>query len=264
MPDPGSRPGPLRKEMEGIRHDDRALHRIAPPHCRRSEAGIGLIETTIATTLLVSMALVMLSVMTSVARLQHVNRQKVIAEEAVSNLVERLRGEEFSELWVRYNDNPHDDPAADTTSGGDPTLDPTLDPTFDPMMSSSSTDGTSSTDGMGSDSGTSDPSGGTTVGSPTAPGSTFVVEGLSSVDGPVVGRIEFPEHEDETGQRRLYEGYSDEGLGMPYGRDLDGDGTIAGFIGARDYRILPVRIIIEWQSHTGPMSVSASTLITEK
>jgi hypothetical protein len=83
------------------------------------------------------------------------------------------------------------------------------------------------------------------LGSGTAPGSTFTVDGLSpAAAGAVVGRIEFP-----VVDGLLRETCVDAELVMP--RDLNLDGVVDSNSRAGDYAILPVRIVVEWASRTG-------------
>ena len=98
-----------------------------------------------------------------------------------------------------------------------------------------------------------DPAGG------TSPGWDFAVRGLQprSDDGDgFVGRVEFP----GTGKELLEDGDDDE-LGLP--RDLDGDGAIDGVDHAGDYRILPVRVVIEWEGQKRARSLALVTVLTE-
>ncbi len=77
-------------------------------------------------------------------------------------------------------------------------------------------------------------------GAGTAPGNTFVVDGLAPTpSGAPVGRIEFPLLDG-----RLAEDLADVMLGMP--RDLSGDGLIDEIDHRADWVLLPMRVHIEW------------------
>jgi len=82
------------------------------------------------------------------------------------------------------------------------------------------------------------------AGPEASPGLNFAVSGLAPLaddaDG-MAGRIEFPGD-----GLVLREDAVDAELGMP--RDLDGDGLTDAADHADDYRILPVRAVIEWRA----------------
>jgi prepilin-type N-terminal cleavage/methylation domain-containing protein len=96
-------------------------------------------------------------------------------------------------------------------------------------------------------------------GAGSAPGNRFAVPFLSArpddADG-MVGEIEFP-----TLGAELREDVDDRPLGLP--RDLDLDGAIDGVDHAGDYRVLPVRIQVEWRSRSGDRHVNFYSTITE-
>jgi hypothetical protein len=90
-----------------------------------------------------------------------------------------------------------------------------------------------------------------------APGRYFSVTGLGirtdDADG-FVGEILFPGAGPE-----LYENADDVELGMP--RDLNGDSDIDGIDHAGDYRILPIRVRIEWVGVSGPRELEIVSTI---
>jgi hypothetical protein len=82
----------------------------------------------------------------------------------------------------------------------------------------------------------------------TAPGSGFEVRGLTPLQGDadgLQGRVEFPGD-----GVLLLESADDPQLGMP--RDLNGDGAIDEIDHSTDYRLLPVRVVVEWTGAAGP------------
>lgn len=93
----------------------------------------------------------------------------------------------------------------------------------------------------------------------SSPGAAFVVAGLGApsddADG-FVGRIEFPGDGIE-----LREDEADAELGLP--RDLNGDEVQDALDHAADYRILPVRVVVEWTGQNGARSIELVTLLTE-
>jgi len=55
----------------------------------------------------------------SVNRLSPANRETTEALAAAKNIVEEMRGVDFTEVYARYNDDPSDDPALGSSPGGD-------------------------------------------------------------------------------------------------------------------------------------------------
>jgi hypothetical protein len=90
-----------------------------------------------------------------------------------------------------------------------------------------------------------------------SPGAAFEVDGLdpqtADADG-FVGAISFP-----GGGAVLREDADDPELGMP--RDLDGDGAVDAQDHAADYRLLPVRVTVQWTGKTGARSVELVTVL---
>ena len=95
------------------------------------------------------------------------------------------------------------------------------------------------------------------AGTASAPGPHFAVAGLDvrpdDADGHV-GRIGVP-----SVSGALREDSQDVELGLP--RDLDGDSLVDERDHAADYRILPVRVEIEWQSPLGPRRIEMFTML---
>ncbi len=98
-------------------------------------------------------------------------------------------------------------------------------------------------------------------GAGSAPGKNFAVPGLSArandPDG-FPGEVIFPSPPGQPSVLR--ENVVDSQLGMP--RDLDGDGLVSAVTDcATTYRLLPVRVRVEWVGPSGPGSVSMRTMI---
>jgi hypothetical protein len=90
-----------------------------------------------------------------------------------------------------------------------------------------------------------------------APGNLFTVDGLALVPGDADGNhgeIFFP-----TQGLELREDVVLEELGMP--RDLDFDGIVDGNDHATDYALLPVRVVIQWQSAGRQREFEIRTLV---
>lgn len=97
------------------------------------------------------------------------------------------------------------------------------------------------------------------AGAGTAPGAGFVVQGLDARPGDPDGRVGlilFP-----TQGAALREDAIDATLGMP--RDLDADGAIDTADHADDYKILPLRIVVEWKGAAGLQSLEMSTMFVD-
>lgn len=94
----------------------------------------------------------------------------------------------------------------------------------------------------------------------TAPGASFVVEGLSAMpDDPdgLVGEVVFP-----TVGFELIEDVERQELGMP--RDLNGDDDIDGVDHSGDYLILPVIVRVEWRGFAGGERFQLRTILGER
>lgn len=95
----------------------------------------------------------------------------------------------------------------------------------------------------------------------SAPGPQFDIEGLASLPAERVGRVFFP----EAGvPPTLREDVRDPAFGMPDGRDLNRDGVIDSSSHARDYRILPVSVVLAWQGVRGRHTLRMDALLTAK
>lgn len=95
-------------------------------------------------------------------------------------------------------------------------------------------------------------------------GPNFPVAGLQPQNGDVdgmCGRIEFPETEVVAGSFQLDESIDDPALSMP--RDLNGNGSAADFL-SNGYRLLPVRVWVEWRSVSGDRSIRLETMLSNR
>lgn len=97
-------------------------------------------------------------------------------------------------------------------------------------------------------------------------GSGFVVNGLQPQTGDadgLCGRIEFPIVDAGGGAVELREDVVDVGLSMP--GDIDGDtnvGETADMSGT--YRMLPVRVLVEWRGVSGDRSIELETMLSQR
>jgi hypothetical protein len=95
-------------------------------------------------------------------------------------------------------------------------------------------------------------------GAGTAAGNLFTVVGLTpraGAPGGKCGRILFP-----SAGPSLRENVADASLGMP--RDLNADGVVDAGDHFADYRVLPVRVRVEWAGKSGPRALELTTLLT--
>lgn len=99
------------------------------------------------------------------------------------------------------------------------------------------------------------------LGSP-AVGAGFAVPGIEPLPGDadgMCGRVIFPV-QTVGGAENLREDVVDAALGMP--RDLNGDNLVDAADHSADYRLLPVRIRVEWQGVTGPRRIDMETMLS--
>jgi type II secretory pathway pseudopilin PulG len=99
----------------------------------------------------------------------------------------------------------------------------------------------------------------------TAVGVGFPVPGLDPIAGDVdglPGRIIFPFQAGDP-DTMLREDQVDPSFSLP--RDLNGDGVVDAADHSGDYKLLPVRVIVEWRGSRGvERSIAFETLITSR
>lgn len=91
----------------------------------------------------------------------------------------------------------------------------------------------------------------------TAPGPRFQIDGLPQSNAEAdgwQGRVELP-----IAGGAVREDIDDAGLGMP--RDLNLDGAIDGLDHSGDYRMLPVRVRVQWNGVRGEASVQLRSIL---
>jgi type II secretory pathway pseudopilin PulG len=97
-------------------------------------------------------------------------------------------------------------------------------------------------------------------GAGTAPGRNFAVTGLRAQNGDadgMPGQVVFPES--VTGN--LSETALDARIGMAVAKDLNGDGDVIDTNVNTTYRILPVRIVVDWAGARGPYHMEITTFL---
>jgi hypothetical protein len=90
-------------------------------------------------------------------------------------------------------------------------------------------------------------------GDSTAPGSTLA---LSTEAGDMTATISFP------GFGTLREDVTDAELGMP--QDLNGDGAIDCDDHSGDYRLLPVRVLVQWRGRSGTRTMEMHATLLQQ
>ena len=102
------------------------------------------------------------------------------------------------------------------------------------------------------------------MGPGTAPGSTFSVDGLTTLEATPLGQVILPTLNTGTEVVPVWETREDmalDDLSLP--RDLNGDILIDDQDHSDDYTILPVLVRLQWQSPSGPRTYELQTLLTE-
>lgn len=95
-------------------------------------------------------------------------------------------------------------------------------------------------------------------------GPNFAVAGLQVQHGDAdgaCGRVMFPT-QTLGGLEQLREDVDVAALSMP--RDLNGDGVVDALNHATDYKLLPVRVRIEWQGVSGPQHLDLETMLSPR
>ena len=82
------------------------------------EAGLGLIETLVATAILATAILAILSVAGHSIKLDEVNRETALATDAARIRYEQLRALPLMHVLATYNEDPVDDPDGEATAIG--------------------------------------------------------------------------------------------------------------------------------------------------
>jgi len=84
----------------------------------RGRAGFTLIELLTAVTVLVFGIGALVTIVATTAAANRLNHETALALSAAQGAIERMRGEEFSEVFARYNADEDDDPDGKATAPG--------------------------------------------------------------------------------------------------------------------------------------------------
>ncbi len=85
---------------------------------RRRSSGMSIVEVMVAVVILTIAVYLLSTTVTATIAQTGSKRERTAAATAVMNLLERMRGESFPELFARYNADPNDDPAGPGTAPG--------------------------------------------------------------------------------------------------------------------------------------------------
>jgi len=89
------------------------------PERRRGRRGWSILEITVAVALLTIALCGITGSIVASDRMQNVNRESTLAEAAVRNALEMMRGVPFATAFARYNSSVADDPASGASPGAD-------------------------------------------------------------------------------------------------------------------------------------------------
>ncbi len=91
---------------------------VRPSSLCRSRAGFTFVELAVVTIILLVALLIFSSTMGGISRQRATNRESALAMEAARNLLETMRGDDFTQVFALYNATPADDPDGAGTAPG--------------------------------------------------------------------------------------------------------------------------------------------------
>lgn len=206
----------------------------ARENCR----GTTLIEVMIVMTIMVVAASLFSRMIIATSQLRGVNRENGVAAEAARVVLEQMRNEPFSQVFVLYNPDPDDDPDGPGTAPGNLFVVGGLEPLAGAITHLE-------------------------VVLPVFPPDTptqLVGTEWEYEEAVVIGAgagAPPPEPEGWT----LREDFSNEALGLP--RDLNGDSIVDSEDHSEDYGLLPILIRVEWEGRHGPRLYEVHSMLTE-
>ena len=241
----------------------------------RRKAGVTLLELIVVMAVLTVAVTMFTSMVVHTTRQRGINRENAIASNAARTIIERMRNEDFREVFALYNPDPSDDPGGAGTAPGNlfavigltplaQDLDGFAGEIHLPVIATEeekppSTWGSTTLDllslGGGLLGGVVGELGGGSGGSGGSGGGGGLLGGLGLGGGSGGGGsggaagIHYPLREDCIDAR----------LGLP--RDLNGDSLVDDCDHSEDYIILPVRVEVSWRGRFGARSFSLYTQI---
>ncbi|MEM7307007.1 MAG: type II secretion system protein [Planctomycetota bacterium] len=81
-------------------------------------AGFTLLELSVATVVGVIAMMLLTRMIGALDKQKRINRERALAAAATANLLERMRGEDFGEVFALYNQDPADDPGGAGSAPG--------------------------------------------------------------------------------------------------------------------------------------------------
>ena len=202
------------------------LSSSAPRSARLDRAGFTVVEMIVTMAIVVVAAGILARTMGGANAMRTVSRESSRAAEAGLQALERMRNQDFEDLYALYNSDPSDDPGGPGTAPGATFAVPNLEP----------------------------PAGGGPVGSIELP-AVFVEVPAEGGGGMMFGMPPPP----PTFEWQLREDFVDAELGMP--RDLNGDNVIDDKNHADDYILLPIRIRMSWTGLSGARTSEIYTML---
>lgn len=105
-------------EWSGSDRDVRPRGVTRRPRPRTARSGTTLVELAVVIFVALVAASIYSRTLAVNARMRVAGRERMLAAEAARVALERMRSEEFSQLFARYNPDPHDDPGGPGTAPG--------------------------------------------------------------------------------------------------------------------------------------------------
>lgn len=226
-----------------------AAPRSTSSSARRRVRGTTIIELMVVFSVMLVAVSIFYQMVLSTKRLRILNHENAVAIEAARAVVERMRNEDFEQVFALYNADPADDPAGPGTAPGHRFQVESLDPL------PAAADGCVGEVELPAELVQPPPAGGGGGGAGPQIGG-LVGGGLAGGGGAGggAGAAAVPDWQ-------VREDFVDARLGMP--RDLNGDSVIDAQDHSEDYLILPVRVRMRWQGVFGERTLDLYTMVGE-
>ena len=260
----------------GTRSVRPAARPTAPARGRR---GTSLVEIVVVVAILSTALSMFAGTVGAVMVERRVARESVVAAEGAENFIERLRGQDFRQVWALYNADPSDDPDGPGTAPGPrfaiDGLDPGdsvdglvgevrfpdqwVGPSGQPATQNQVEKALGETAQADQSAPASGRSKGSSAGAAAAAGQTTTLVEDVLDPGLTVGPAPAPAPSGPTLQLR--EDLDDPALGLP--RDLNGDSIVDGLDHADDYFLLPLEVTVRWRGRSGDRTLRRVTMLCE-
>ncbi len=224
-----------------------ATPRSTSAAARRRARGTTIVELMVVFSVMLVAVSIFYQMVLSTKRLRILNHENAVAIEAARAVVERMRNEDFEQVFALYNADPTDDPAGPGTAPGHRFPVESLDPL------PAAADGCVGEVELPAELVEPPPAGGGGAG-PQIGGLVGGALGGGGGGAGLGGAAAVPEWQ-------VREDFVDARLGMP--RDLNGDSVIDQLDHSQDYLILPVRVRMRWQGVFGERTLDLYTMVGE-